>query len=212
MWWAEANQTQKDLVHQYVEKKKVEFVLGGWSMPDDAGPAYGANVNQMAEGHRFIYDTFGVLPKYGWHIGKYLFLNFFFPFLFFFFLCTYLKNKIKIDPFGLSSYYPTLFSAMGFNGHVINRIHYSLKDQFKSEKHMEFIWRGSHSLGAKSEMMTHVLSNHYSFPSGFDFEKNEPITDNNIASKAQTLVNDFKNRANWYRSEHLLIPGGDDFR
>jgi len=30
---------------------------------------------------------------------------------------------------------------MGFNGHVINRIHHTQKDQWKSSKHLEFIWR-----------------------------------------------------------------------
>lgn len=32
-------------------------------------------------------------------------------------------------------------AMMGFNAHVINRIHYSLKDEWKASKHMEFIWR-----------------------------------------------------------------------
>lgn len=34
-------------------------------------------------------------------------------------------------------------------------------------------------------MFTHILDNHYSFPNGFNFEKDTPITDANIASKAQ---------------------------
>jgi len=79
MWWAEATEQQKALVFKYVELKKVEFVLGGWCMNDDADPTYSASINQMSEGHRFIFDTFGVMPKYGWHIGMAsLFLSFFF--------------------------------------------------------------------------------------------------------------------------------------
>jgi len=185
MWWAEATQAQKDLVFKYVANGQVEFVLGGWSMGDDADPTYSASINQLSEGHRFTYDTFGVLPKYGWHI----------------------------DPFGLSSYLPTLFSKMGFNGHVINRIHYTLKDSWKTSQHLEFVWRGSKSLGSETEMLTHVLDSHYSFPSGFDFEGGSvPITDANIASRAQTLVNELIRRSAWYRTNNLLIPGGDDFR
>jgi len=75
MWWAEATQAQRDLVFKYVEQKKVEFVLGGWCMNDDADPTYSASINQMSAGHKFIFDTFGVLPKYGWHIGEPDYLN-----------------------------------------------------------------------------------------------------------------------------------------
>ncbi len=78
MWWAEATESQKELVRGYVRDKKVEFVLGGWCMNDDADPTYSATINQMTEGHRFIYDTFGVVPRYGWHIGNY---SYFFAFL-----------------------------------------------------------------------------------------------------------------------------------
>lgn len=101
---------------------------------------------------------------------------------------------------------------MGFEGHVINRIHYQLKDQWKSSKHLEFIWRGSHSLGSETEMFTHVLDSHYSFPSGYNFESDAPITDSNIASRASSLVSQLLTRSNWFRSSHLLVPGGDDFR
>jgi len=38
-------------------------------MSDDADPTYSASTNQMAEGHKWIYNTFGVMPRYGWHIG-----------------------------------------------------------------------------------------------------------------------------------------------
>ena len=38
-------------------------------MSDDADPTYSASTNQMAEGHKWIFNTFGVTPRYGWHIG-----------------------------------------------------------------------------------------------------------------------------------------------
>ena len=38
-------------------------------MSDDADPTYSASTNQMAEGHKWIFSTFGVTPRYGWHIG-----------------------------------------------------------------------------------------------------------------------------------------------
>jgi len=38
-------------------------------MNDDADPTFGASINQMAEGHEWIFNTFGEVPRYGWHIG-----------------------------------------------------------------------------------------------------------------------------------------------
>ena len=101
---------------------------------------------------------------------------------------------------------------MGFNGHVINRIHYQLKDNWKAEKHLEFIWRGSKSLGSETDMFTHILDSHYSFPSGFDFERDAPITDANIATRVQSLVTELKRRSQWFLTNNLLVTGGDDFK
>ena len=101
---------------------------------------------------------------------------------------------------------------MGFNAHVINRIHYQQKDEWKASQHLEFVWRGSATLGRETEMFTHILDSHYSFPSGFNFERDPPITEANIASKAQSLVTELLKRSAWYRTPHLLVPGGDDFR
>jgi hypothetical protein len=55
----------------------------------------------------------------------------------------------------------SLYAQMGFDGHVTNR---AIKPKG------EFIWRGSHDLGEKSEIFTTVLHNHFGPPYGFDFE------------------------------------------
>lgn len=81
-----------------------------------------------------------------------------------------------------------MYAKMGFNAQIINRIHYTLKESWKQSKHLEFLWRGSNSLGEEVEMFTHVLDSHYSFPSGFNFETDAPITDANIATRAQCVV------------------------
>lgn len=113
LWWAEATQAQKDIVYTALANEQIEFVLGGWSMNDDAGPTYSGSANQLTEGHAWIRQHFNITPEIGW----------------------------QIDPFGLSSFYPTMDAMMGFNAHVINRIHYQLKDQWKASKHLQFLWR-----------------------------------------------------------------------
>lgn len=54
----------------------------------------------FAEGHGFLYETFGIRPQFSWHV----------------------------DPFGASATTPTLFALAGFNAHLISRIDYNLKD------------------------------------------------------------------------------------
>jgi hypothetical protein len=44
---------------QLVENGQLEFVVGGWTMEDEACTTYGANIDQMTEGHQFITSIFG---------------------------------------------------------------------------------------------------------------------------------------------------------
>lgn len=38
-------------------------------MNDEANVHYEATIDQLTEGHQFIYNTFGVRPRIGWQIG-----------------------------------------------------------------------------------------------------------------------------------------------
>jgi lysosomal alpha-mannosidase len=67
----------------------------------------------------------------------------------------------QIDSFGASKEMASLYAQMGFDGHVVNR---------GVEPKGEFIWRGSHDLGDKSQIFTTVLHDYYKPPNGFDFE------------------------------------------
>jgi lysosomal alpha-mannosidase len=73
--------------------------------------------------------------------------------------CGHPSVSWQIDPFGASKEMASLYAQMGFNGHVTN-----IKPKG------EFIWRGSHDLGDKSEIFTTVLHDHFGPPCGFDYE------------------------------------------
>lgn len=62
-------------------------------------PSVGAGA-LPAEGHGFLYETFGIRPQFSW----------------------------QVDSFGASATTPTLFALAGFNAHVISRIDYELKE------------------------------------------------------------------------------------
>ena len=114
-WWEVTSQQQRHTFRQLLAAGQFEFVNGGWSQHDEACPDPLSMIQQMTTGHQYLLQQFGVVPRVAW----------------------------QIDPFGHSAVTPTLFRMMGMQALVINRIHWTIKDYFKEQKHMEFIWRGS---------------------------------------------------------------------
>lgn len=55
---------------------------------------------------------------------------------------------------------PTLWSSAGFDCFGINRIDVWDKAARKEDKQLEFVWRGSSSLGPAGDMWTHVMDSH----------------------------------------------------
>lgn len=68
MWWQDATAQQKQDAHTLVKRGQLEFVVGGWVMPDEATTDYASLIETMTIGHEFIYDTFGVVPRYGFQV------------------------------------------------------------------------------------------------------------------------------------------------
>jgi hypothetical protein len=67
---------------------------------------------------------------------------------------------------------------------------------------------------SNASIFTHVLHSHYSAPKGFDFENPEGVAvrDHNVAKRAGVLAREVLSRADAYRTSHLLVPFGDDFK
>lgn len=67
---------------------------------------------QQKTGLRWLKETFDVQPRVAW----------------------------QIDPFGNSAVTPALFSQLGFEAIVLNRIGTTLNKDLQDNKHSEFIW------------------------------------------------------------------------
>lgn len=67
---------------------------------------------------------------------------------------------------------------------------------------------------ANASIFTHVLHSHYSAPRGFDFENPEgyPVNQQNVDSRSLSLVRELRSRSRAYRTKHVLVPFGDDFK
>ncbi|XP_063013653.1 epididymis-specific alpha-mannosidase [Melospiza melodia melodia] len=208
LWWdMVATDTQKQQVHQLLQEGRLEFVIGGQVMHDEAVTLIDDQIIQLTEGHGFLYETFGFRPQFSWHV----------------------------DPFGASATTPTLFALAGFNAHLISRIDYDLKADMQKNKKLQFVWQGSPSLSARQEIFTHVMDQYsYCTPSQLPFSNRSgffwngfatfpdppkdgvypnmslPVTDANLHLYAQTMVANIKQRAAWFRTGDVLWPWGCD--
>nr|XP_020020945.1 epididymis-specific alpha-mannosidase isoform X3 [Castor canadensis] len=208
LWWDHvASEQQKRQVCRLLDEGRLEFVLGGQVMHDEAVTHLDDQILQLTEGHGFLYETFGIRPQFSWHV----------------------------DPFGASATTPTLFALAGFNAHLISRIDYNLKDAMQEAQGLQFVWRGSPSLSAQQEIFTHVMDQYsYCTPSHIPFSNrsgfywngvavfpepppdgvypnmSEPVTPATINFYAETLVANVKQRAAWFRTPHVLWPWGCD--
>ncbi|XP_077136225.1 epididymis-specific alpha-mannosidase [Ranitomeya variabilis] len=208
LWWdMVAGEVQKQQVHQLVQEGRLEFVIGGQVMHDEAVTAVDDQILQLTEGHGFLYETFGVRPQFSWHV----------------------------DPFGASAVSPTIFAMSGFNAHLISRIDYDSKSAMQDSKNLQFVWRGSRSLSEKQEIFTHVMDQfRYCTPSYLPFTNRSgfywngvalfpdpptdgiypnmslPVTSENIQQYAEAMMKNIKTRAAWFRSNDVLWPWGCD--
>ena len=192
-WWLEQTDEVKQNVKMLVDQKRLQFVNAGWSMSDEANVHYEDFINNMKAGHDFLKAELGYRPTIGWHI----------------------------DPFGHHSASAALFAEMGFNAWFFARMDQSDKAKRVDNKELEFLWRPfNETLGARAEIFTHMMYNHYSAPPGFCFDEgcsDTPIVDDmrldnyNIENRAEELHDYLIHLADHYRTNHLLVPFGDDF-
>ncbi|XP_053779508.1 epididymis-specific alpha-mannosidase isoform X1 [Desmodus rotundus] len=199
LWWdGIASEMQKKQVRQLLAQGRLEFVIGGQVMHDEAVTHFDDQILQLTEGHGFLYETLGTRPWFSW----------------------------QVDPFGASATTPTLFALAGFNAHVIGRIDYDLKEAMQEARELQFVWRGSQSLAAQQEIFTHVLDEFGYCSLGFSWEglaqfpeppkdgqhpdMDDPVTVRTVQRYTKALVEEAKLRAAWFQTPHVLWPWGCD--
>ncbi|KAL6029892.1 hypothetical protein STEG23_036788 [Scotinomys teguina] len=194
-WWRQQTNATQDTVRELVRQGRLEFVNGGWVMNDEGATHYGAIVDQMTLGLRFLQDTFGSSgrPRVAWHI----------------------------DPFGHSREQASLFAQMGFDGFFLGRIDYQDKLFRMKELKMEEVWRASASLKPPiADLFTGVLPNIYDPPKNLCWDvlcADPPIIEDPESPEynAVALVNYFLELASfqqqYYRTNHTVMTMGSDF-
>ncbi|XP_065648890.1 alpha-mannosidase 2 isoform X2 [Hydra vulgaris] len=208
LWWDQASPAKKQLFQELVHNGQLEIVTGGWVMNDEANTHYFNMIDQMVEGHQWMEKHVGVKPKNSW----------------------------SIDPFGYSPTMAYILKRMGFECMLIQRVHYRIKKYLAENKNLEFMWRQNWDRGSTTDIFTHVMPFYsYDVPHTcgpdpkiccqFDFKRlpgggvycpwhipPREIQDDNIKERSETLLDQYKKKAQLYRSNVVLAPLGDDFR
>ncbi|XP_058812600.1 alpha-mannosidase 2 [Topomyia yanbarensis] len=211
MWWDQAHPTKQRILKKMVKSGRLEITTGGWVMTDEANAHLFAMVDQLIEGHQWVKTNLDVTPTSGW----------------------------SIDPFGHGSTVPYLLAASGFEGTIIQRIHYAWKQWFARHRYGDFMWTPywrtpATPLNNKHSLLTHNMPfdiysiKHSCGPHpficlNFDFRKipgeyteysikAQFITPENIESKADLLMEQYSRTASLFPHNVALIPVGDDFR
>ncbi|CAF4454062.1 unnamed protein product [Rotaria socialis] len=178
-------------------------------MNDEANTHYFAMLDQLIEGHQFIENRLGnITVRSGW----------------------------ANDPFGYSPTMAYLLQRSGIQYMAIHRVHYHIKKALAKEKNLEFLWQQTWDRTLSTRIFTHLLPfNAYDIPHTcgpdpkiccqFDFlrgrqsYKNCPwginpviIDEKNIQERAELLLDQYRKKAQLYRTSALFIPLGDDFR
>lgn len=208
LFWERSSSEQKMALKQFVDNGQLEIVTGGWVMNDEAVSHYFAMIEQMMEGHEWLQNHLGYIPENGW----------------------------AIDPFGLSPTMAYLLKRMGLSHMVIQRVHYSVKKHLAKYKNLEFFWRQEWDFGNITDMFCHMMPFYsYDIPHTcgpdplvccqFDFKRlaggkvncpwkvpPQPITEKNVREKANLLLDQYRKKAQLFRTNVILVPLGDDFR
>ena len=208
LWWEDQPKTTRNLVRRLIHEGQLEIVSGGWVMPDESVSHWIAQLTQLTEGHQWLKYNLDYTPNSGW----------------------------AIDPFGLSPTMPYLMKNAGLQNVLIQRVHYSVKKRLAKEKHLEFRWRQLWDNDGTTEIFTHVMPFYsYDVPHTcgpdpkvccqFDFFRLQSfgltcpwkiapraITKANVAERAALLLDQYRKKAQLFKTDVVLAPLGDDFR
>lgn len=111
----------------------------------------------MQIGHQFLWNEFKFAPKVGW----------------------------MIDAFGHTETNAALYADFGFEALFFTRISGDLREQYKKEKKLHFLWTPfSQNYGTEKQILTHVYHHGlYGYINELSYEERESNEDPMIANK-----------------------------
>ncbi|KAH9487621.1 Lysosomal alpha-mannosidase [Bulinus truncatus] len=184
-YWSEINDTERSLIRQLINERRLELVGGGWVMSDAGVTMYNDIIDQHTLGFDFITNTFG-------H-------------------CAHARGAWHVDLFGYSREHASILSQLGYDSLILNRIDFQEHEHRKKSKTQEFLWLTSpQTLKNRSTLFTSLLTDGYWAPDGYVMDK-EIVAPEVTKNVADLFVNLIKEWAKNYQSKHIVVPVGSDF-
>jgi len=189
--WADGRPDRQRMLKHLVSNGQLEMLNGGVSAHDNACPYYDDIVTNYEYGREWLYQTVGALPRSGW----------------------------LIDPFGYSLTTTRLYSEMGDDNYVFNRITSITKRRLMKNGQQAFNWIFPDK--PEFNMLTTVLGDHYNLPGylRYDYYLAGVVTD--IFDSKFDIMKIIDNVLEYYKLFNFdisfgdldiaLIPFGDDF-
>lgn len=173
-------------------------------MPDEASTHYVSVIDQLIEGHQWLWENLRIKPLNSW----------------------------SIDPFGYSGTAPYLWKLAGMENMVIQRVHQSVKASLISQKSLEFWWRQFWDKSGDTSILCHImpymlysikfscgpnrficlLFDFRSIPGDISDSRAHAITEENVEKFAEYMYQQFRQKSRIYKYNTILVPVGDDFR
>jgi len=195
-WWEEQSEARKDVVRDLVSNKQLVFTNGGWCMHDEAAPLFNEMIDQTTRGHQFILKEFGeeAAPRATW----------------------------QVDPFGHSGTQAWLLSAeAGMPALFWARMDEDDRQARRATKQLEYIWRGSHSMGKRADTFSGFLWGDqgyglYTCPVNFEgypagLQDNPARHGYNVDEFVNHVVFMAKKQGAEYKTQHIQWTCGADF-
>jgi hypothetical protein len=229
-WWKEQNSIVKNNVRHLLQNKQFEFVTGGWVQPDEANTQLYAMEIQLEEGHDFIAREFGskYIPKYGWSIDPFGYSP----------TMAYLLKKHGFKGMLIQRVHYAIKKELALHKNLefMWRQTWDNGSADGSEEGEYDIF--THVMPFYSYDVPHTCGPDPSICCQFDFARlknslrggggggnvadyaatcpwhkpTKEITSKNIKERSLLLLDQYRKKANLYRTNTVLIPLGDDFR
>ena len=71
MWWESALPDMRIKLQNLLSSGRLEIPTGGWVMTDEANVDLFSMIDQLVEGHGFLREMLGVIPKASWSVDSF---------------------------------------------------------------------------------------------------------------------------------------------